>query len=67
MNEVAQVRLTMLSTVNVLKKDKKQKKTTTTITFRIDSNVMRKINDKAEQEDISINTLINQILKRYVE
>lgn len=28
---------------------------------------MRKINYKAEQDGISLNTLINQILKRYVE
>lgn len=28
---------------------------------------MRKINAKAEQEDISLNTLINRILKRYSE
>ena len=45
----------------------KNKKKTTTITFRIDSNVMNKIYSKAEQEDITLNTLINQILKRYVE
>jgi hypothetical protein len=38
-----------------------------TRTFRTDSNVTRKINDKAKQEDVSINTLVNQILKRYVE
>lgn len=56
----------MLPAVDSIEWDKKQKKTTT-ITFRIDSNVMNKIYSKAEQENITLNTLINQILKRYVE
>jgi hypothetical protein len=56
----------MLSTADLLESDKKQKKTTT-ITFRIDSDVMNKIYSQAEQEDITLNALINQILKRYVE
>lgn len=55
-----------LALSDITEKDKKQKKTTT-ITFRIDSNVMNKICSKAEQEDITLNTLVNQILKRYVE
>ncbi len=57
----------MLSLNNLTEKDKNQKRTTTTITFRKDNNIMHKINAKAEQEDISLNTLINQILKRYAE
>jgi DNA-directed RNA polymerase subunit L len=57
----------MLPAVDLIESDKKQKKTTTTITFRIDSNIMNKIYSKAEQEDITLNTLINHILKRYVE
>jgi hypothetical protein len=56
----------MLPATDLIEGDKKQKKTTT-ITFRIDSNVMNKIYSKAEQEGITLNTLINQILKRYVE
>jgi hypothetical protein len=55
-----------LALSDVTEKGKNHKKTTT-ITFRIDSNVMRKINHEAEQDGISLNTLINQILKRYVE
>ena len=58
----------MLSLNKVIEKNNNHKKTTTTtITFRIDSNIMQKMNAKAEQEDISLNTLVNQILKRYVE
>ena len=57
----------MLSADNLSEKGRSFSKSTTTMTFRIDSNVMRKINDRAEQEDISINTVVNQILKRYVE
>jgi hypothetical protein len=37
------------------------------MTFRLDSNILQKIYDKAEQDDISINSLVNHILKRYVE
>lgn len=55
-----------LALSDITEKDKNHKKTTT-VTFRIDSNIMRKINYKAEQDGISLNTLINQILKRYVE
>jgi hypothetical protein len=40
---------------------------TTTITLRIDTDVMQSLYNKAEQEDISLNTLFNQVLKRYVE
>lgn len=55
-----------LALSDITEKDKNHKRTTT-ITFRIDSNVMNKICSKAEQEDITLNTLVNQILKRYVE
>ena len=58
----------MISSLSSLSdQEKGQKKATTTITFRINSDVMRKINANAEQEDISLNTLINRILKRYSE
>ncbi|MDQ4012251.1 MAG: type II toxin-antitoxin system HicB family antitoxin [Thermoproteota archaeon] len=58
----------MISSLSSLsEQEKAQRRATTTITFRINSDVMRKINAKAEQEDISLNTLINRILKRYSE
>ncbi len=60
------IRCTMLPATALAEGNKKQKKTTT-MTFRIDSNIINKIYSKAEQEDITLNTLINQILKRYVE
>ena len=40
---------------------------TTTMTFRIDSEVMRKVSDEAAYDKISINALVNQILARYIE
>jgi hypothetical protein len=40
---------------------------TTTITLRIDTDVMQSLYNKAGQDDISLNTLFNQVLKRYVE
>ena len=40
---------------------------TTTITLRIDTDVMQNLYNKSRQDDISLNTLFNQVLKRYVE
>lgn len=40
---------------------------TTTMTFRIDENVMMKLRKESNQREISINTLVNQTLKRFVE
>ncbi|MGH9982555.1 MAG: hypothetical protein ACRD8W_01205 [Nitrososphaeraceae archaeon] len=56
----------MLTSNNLSEKHRNSSKTTT-MTFRIDSNVMRKINNEAAHGEISINALVNQILKRYVE
>ena len=42
-------------------------KSTTTKTFRIDNEVIRLIMQKAEQDGITLNTLVNHILKRYSE
>jgi hypothetical protein len=56
-----------LSVDNLSEKNKNSIKHTTTMTFRLDSNILQKIYDKAEQDDISINSLVNHILKRYVE
>jgi hypothetical protein len=42
-------------------------KKTSTITFRIDDHVMRILRDEAELSGISLNSFINQILKRFVE
>jgi predicted HicB family RNase H-like nuclease len=38
-----------------------------TMTFRINGNVLKKMRENAEDRDISLNTLANQIFKRYVE
>jgi hypothetical protein len=40
---------------------------TITMTFRIDENVMRKLRIEAQHRDISLNTLVNQILKNFVD
>lgn len=57
----------MTSFGNLSKEEKGKGRATTTVTFRINSDVMHKINAKAEQEEISLNTLVNQVLKRYSE
>jgi hypothetical protein len=56
----------LLSHDNLPEKDRNSSKTTT-MTFRIDSEVIRKINDEASHGAVSINALVNQILRRYVE
>lgn len=38
-----------------------------TMTFRINENVLEKMKENAEDRDISLNTLANQIFKRYIE
>jgi hypothetical protein len=42
-------------------------KKTSTITLRIDDHVMRFLRDEAEHSGISLNSFINQALKRFVE
>ncbi|MGE5660892.1 MAG: hypothetical protein ACM3X1_01455 [Ignavibacteriales bacterium] len=38
-----------------------------TMTFRINENVLEKMKENTEDRDISLNTLANQIFKRYIE
>ena len=38
-----------------------------TMTFRIDESIMNKLRNESEQREVSLNTLVNQILKRFVE
>ena len=40
---------------------------TVTMTFRIDESIMNKLRNESEQREVSLNTLVNQILKRFVE
>src|SRR5215208_7714467 len=42
-------------------------KRTATMTFRIDENIVAKLRDEADNREISLNTLVNRILKRFVE
>ena len=37
------------------------------MTFRINSNIIRLMKDKAKQDGVALNTLVSHILKRYVE
>ena len=38
-----------------------------TMTFRIDESIMNKLRNESEQREVSLNTMVNQILKRFVE
>ena len=39
----------------------------TSISFRIDESILNKLKNEAKENDISLNTLANQVFKRYVE
>ncbi len=56
-----------LSINDLSEKNKNPIKNTTTMTFRLDSNILQKLYDKAERDDISVNSIVNHILKRYIE
>jgi hypothetical protein len=43
------------------------KRETSTFTLRIDEDIIRSLQNESQLQDISLNTLINKILKRYVE
>ena len=43
------------------------KRKTSTFTLRIDENIIKSLQNESRLQDISLNTLINKILKRYVE
>ncbi|MGH9952250.1 MAG: hypothetical protein ACRD5J_11515 [Nitrososphaeraceae archaeon] len=51
---------------NLSEKERNSSKTTT-MTFRIDSEIMRNISDEAADARLSVNALVNQILSRYSE
>jgi hypothetical protein len=44
-----------------------RKRSTTTITFRLESNTLKTLQTEAKESGISLNILVNQILNRYVE
>ncbi|MGH9978393.1 MAG: toxin-antitoxin system HicB family antitoxin, partial [Nitrososphaeraceae archaeon] len=56
----------MLESNNLSEKERNSSKTTT-MTFRIDSEIMRNISEEAADTKLSINSLVNQILPRYTE
>lgn len=57
----------MAADKNNEKGETKDGRTTRTTTFRIYENLIRKLKEEAEDHEISLNTLVNQIFKRYVE
>jgi hypothetical protein len=46
---------------------KRIRKTTTTIKFRIDTDTINKLRIESARQDMSLNTSVDQILKRYVQ
>jgi len=46
---------------------KTRKATTDSVTFRLNSSVLKKLEEKADQQKTSLNVLVNQILSSYVE
>ena len=44
-----------------------KRKETITVTLRIDKEIMNKLSLDADNDSISLNSLVNHVLKRYVE
>ena len=50
------------------KKDvKQQQHQSESITFRLDSTILNKLHHEAEHKDISVNTLVSHIIRRYID
>ncbi len=47
-------------------KTRKSKRDTESITFRLDLNILKALRSEAGQKDISMNTLVNQIIKQHI-
>jgi len=50
-----------------LRRHRNQKKSSESITFRLESRILNKLREEALQKDISINTLVSQTLKQHTE
>ena len=44
-----------------------ESKKTATMTFRIDENVLNVLQTESDRNQITLNSLVNQLLKRYVD
>ncbi|MEM2759613.1 MAG: hypothetical protein QXU32_06810 [Nitrososphaerales archaeon] len=51
----------------VLVADNQQPKKTRSVTFRIDSSIVDELQREADAKEVSLNVLVNQILKRYAD
>ena len=51
----------------MLSADLDRRKRTATMTFRIDEHILNMLRKESERRDISLNTVVNHILKQYVE
>jgi hypothetical protein len=51
----------------MLSADLVRRKRTATMTFRIDEHVLNILKKESESRDISLNTIVNHVLKQYVE
>jgi hypothetical protein len=50
-----------------LRTSSKPKRNTESITFRLDSNVLGRLRSEAAQKDVSINTLVSQVMKQHCD
>lgn len=51
----------------MLSTDISKPKRTVTMTFRIDESILNVLKEESERKDISLNTLVNHVLKQYVD
>lgn len=53
--------------MNITKKEEKLQHQSESITFRLDSIVLKKLHREAAQREISINALVSQIMRRHID
>jgi hypothetical protein len=58
---------TLILVINSRRRKRIIKGRTSTTTFRIENDVLGKLREESVQQEISLNTFINKILKKYVE
>jgi hypothetical protein len=51
----------------MLSTDISKPKRTVTMTFRVDESILNVLKEESERKDISLNTLVNHVLKQYVD
>jgi hypothetical protein len=53
--------------IKAVKPQSRLRKKTTTMTFRLESDIIERLKIKVQQDETTLNTLVNRVLRRYIE